>query len=201
MPSNVGVISTSSLVSNSTFRKSSAMVWTRRDAIFADFPRNALWEGRCLFSHFTRGGASKSGSQISCVSVSVCGQQCHSLCQWWFFTFCGSKIMAGTPQKDSGEKKWPGLIDETFPEVFTTIPKQLMSKKQKPGQLSDTQIKDYFEKVCCCCCCCCCILECSCNLEVVQPHFTHLVHSGTGRSTCCLNVNTYLLFRHECNGL
>ena len=45
----------------------------------------------------------------------------------------------------SSSKKWPGQTDEAHPEPFTIIPAQ--PKEKKPGQLTDEQIKTYFEDV------------------------------------------------------
>ena len=47
---------------------------------------------------------------------------------------------------DGEEKRWPGLVDEAYPEVFTTIPKQ--PDQLKPGQLPGDKVKQFFEKVC-----------------------------------------------------
>ena len=41
--------------------------------------------------------------------------------------------------------KWPGETSEAHPEVFTTIPPQ--PENLKPGQFTEAQIKQYFEKV------------------------------------------------------
>ena len=40
-------------------------------------------------------------------------------------------VMAGNG--DAARRRWPGLVDEAYPEVFTTIPKQKEQLKQ--GQL------------------------------------------------------------------
>ena len=47
---------------------------------------------------------------------------------------------------DGEEKRWPGLVDEAYPEVFTTIPKR--PDELKPGQLPGDKVKQFFEKVC-----------------------------------------------------
>ena len=41
--------------------------------------------------------------------------------------------------------KWPIETSEAHPEVFTTIPPQ--PKNLKPGQLTEAQIKQYFQEV------------------------------------------------------
>ena len=46
---------------------------------------------------------------------------------------------------DGEEQRWPGLVDDAYPEVFTTVPKQ--TKKLKPGQLPEDKLKQFFEKV------------------------------------------------------
>ena len=48
---------------------------------------------------------------------------------------------------EGGEaKKWPGFTGVAYPEVFNTIPPQ--PQQRKPGQLSDQQIKKFFDEVC-----------------------------------------------------
>ena len=42
-------------------------------------------------------------------------------------------------------KKYPGDVDEAFPDIFNQIPPQPSEKK--PGQLSDEQLREYFDKV------------------------------------------------------
>ncbi len=42
-------------------------------------------------------------------------------------------------------KRWPGETDEAFPEAFVKIPQQ--PKEKKPGQLTDEQIKQFFDEV------------------------------------------------------
>ncbi|KAK3096497.1 hypothetical protein FSP39_000740 [Pinctada imbricata] len=42
------------------------------------------------------------------------------------------------------KEKWPGSIDEVYPEPFLTIP--LQPKEKKPGQLTQKQLKQYFEE-------------------------------------------------------
>ena len=49
-------------------------------------------------------------------------------------------------KRDGEKQRWPGLVDEAYPEVFTTIPKQ--TDELKPGQLPGDKIKQFFEKVC-----------------------------------------------------
>jgi hypothetical protein len=44
-----------------------------------------------------------------------------------------------------GEKRWPGECDDENPAEFVTIPKQ--PTRQKPGQLTEEQLKHYFEVV------------------------------------------------------
>ena len=48
--------------------------------------------------------------------------------------------------EDKEAKKWPGFTGKAYPEVFNTIPPQ--PQQQKPGQLSEQQIKKFFEEVC-----------------------------------------------------
>jgi len=47
----------------------------------------------------------------------------------------------------SGEaKKWPpGFTGKAFPEVFNIAPPQ--PKQLKPGQLSEQQVKQFFDEV------------------------------------------------------
>lgn len=42
-------------------------------------------------------------------------------------------------------KKYPGFTGKAYPEIFTTVPPQ--PKQQKPGQLSEEQVKKFFEEV------------------------------------------------------
>ena len=46
---------------------------------------------------------------------------------------------------DTTTKRWPGESEEAYPEVFTVAPPRVGPKK--PGQLTDEQIKHFFEKV------------------------------------------------------
>ena len=52
-----------------------------------------------------------------------------------------------SPTKEEKRKKWPGECDDEIPGPFVTIPKQ--PSRTKPGQLTDEQIKEYFDVVCC----------------------------------------------------
>ena len=47
-------------------------------------------------------------------------------------------------------KQWPGQIDEAHPELFSTIPSQ--PTVLKPGQLTEQQVKKYFDEVSFACC-------------------------------------------------
>ena len=58
---------------------------------------------------------------------------------------CNINIM----DSDQSPKRWPGQVDETYPEVFTTIPPQ--PAVLKPGQFSPKQVKQFFEEVRCSC--------------------------------------------------
>jgi len=42
-------------------------------------------------------------------------------------------------------KKWPGFTGKAYPEVFTKAPPQ--PQQLKPGQLSEQQVKAFFEEV------------------------------------------------------
>lgn len=46
---------------------------------------------------------------------------------------------------DPEQKVWPGESGEAYPDVFTKIPPQPTEKK--PGQLSEDQIIQFFDKV------------------------------------------------------
>ena len=48
-------------------------------------------------------------------------------------------------KKDGQRKEWPGVIKEVYPKPFITRPEQ--PKEKKPGQLTETQLKQYFEEV------------------------------------------------------
>ena len=53
--------------------------------------------------------------------------------------------MTDEPPKKKQNVRFPGEVDETYPEVFTKMPPQ--PKEKKPGQLSEELIKEYFDKV------------------------------------------------------
>ena len=42
-------------------------------------------------------------------------------------------------------KRWPGECDEAHPEAFTIAPPRVGPKK--PGQLTEDQIIEFFDKV------------------------------------------------------
>jgi len=42
-------------------------------------------------------------------------------------------------------KKWPGFTGKAYPEVFNKAPPQ--PRQLKPGQLSEQQVKKFFEEV------------------------------------------------------
>jgi len=42
-------------------------------------------------------------------------------------------------------KKYPGFTGEAYPEIFTAIPPH--SPQLKPGQLSEQQVKKFFDEV------------------------------------------------------
>ena len=46
---------------------------------------------------------------------------------------------------DTTNKRWPGESDEAHPDTFNVAPPRLGAAK--PGQLTDEQIKHFFEKV------------------------------------------------------
>ena len=46
---------------------------------------------------------------------------------------------------DTTNKRWPGESDEAHPDTFNVAPPRVGPKK--PGQLTDEQIKHFFEKV------------------------------------------------------
>lgn len=50
-------------------------------------------------------------------------------------------------RKVSGEKpqRFPGEVDDVHPLPFITMPPQ--PKEKKPGQLSEKQLKQYFDEV------------------------------------------------------
>ena len=43
-------------------------------------------------------------------------------------------------------KRWTGYTDEAHPEIFTVMPPQ--PKILKPGQLTEEQVKKFFDEVC-----------------------------------------------------
>lgn len=55
--------------------------------------------------------------------------------------------MSTNKRKVSGEKpqRFPGEVDEVNPLPFITMPPQ--PKEKKPGQLSEKQLKQYFDEV------------------------------------------------------
>jgi len=42
-------------------------------------------------------------------------------------------------------KQWPGFTGKAYPEVFNTVPPQ--PQQRKPGQLSEEQVKKFFDEV------------------------------------------------------
>ena len=46
-----------------------------------------------------------------------------------------------------GKKRWPGEIDEAYPEVYNIHAMPPQPKKLKPGQLPEHMIRKYFEEV------------------------------------------------------
>jgi len=47
---------------------------------------------------------------------------------------------------EGGEaKQWPGFTGKAYPEVFNTIPPQ--PQNLKPGQLSEEEVKKFFDEV------------------------------------------------------
>ena len=49
----------------------------------------------------------------------------------------------------SSAKRWPGDIDETFPDVFNINAMPPQPSEQKPGQLPEEMIRQFFEEVRC----------------------------------------------------
>jgi hypothetical protein len=47
-------------------------------------------------------------------------------------------------EEAAGERRWPGMSDKAYPEVFNTIPPQ--PAVRKPGQLSNEEMKQFFDK-------------------------------------------------------
>jgi hypothetical protein len=47
----------------------------------------------------------------------------------------------------TAEKRWPGMQDETFPDVFNINAMPPQPTEKKPGQLPEKMIRQFFEEV------------------------------------------------------
>ena len=47
----------------------------------------------------------------------------------------------------SSTKRWPGDVDETFPDVFNINAMPPQPSEKKPGQLPENMIRQFFEEV------------------------------------------------------
>ena len=47
----------------------------------------------------------------------------------------------------SPAKRWPGDVDETFPDVFNINAMPPQPSEKKPGQLPESMIRQFFEEV------------------------------------------------------
>ena len=47
----------------------------------------------------------------------------------------------------SATKRWPGDVDQTFPDVFNIKAMPPQPSEKKPGQLPDAMIRQFFEEV------------------------------------------------------
>ncbi len=64
----------------------------------------------------------------------------------WTATIYTSCLAWRMADVERTKKRWPGVIDAAFPDVFTSVPKCAIPPS-KPGQLQEGQVKQFFEKV------------------------------------------------------